>query len=398
MPVKFVIHIWALAAEAPIVSGGDKIFMECARHWAATHRVILHTSQRGAEMCHQHGLQHVEIHTLPVARFRALGLAAYYIAGVVLGCLHALRLRFDADDRHVIYSASDFWPDVLPALTLRLRWKTARWVAGFFFLAPSPFGKAAEAEYRGGSQPVSLRSLLYFFTQRMVYPLMKRWADFWVVANQLDRDLLEKDGIPQSRTLALYGGVDVREIAATPADVKISYDACFVGRLHVQKGVQWLIPIWEEVLKSLPDARLAIIGDGPLRAEIESFTSGKKLSERIRMLGYVDGVAKYAVLKSSRVFLHTPLWDTGGMAAAEGMACGLPVVAFDLPGYRHCYPRGMVMAKREDASAFASLVVQLLKDDVFYSAQRKEALDFAQSWDWGLRAKSIEQVFPTLFP
>lgn len=399
MKTVFHIHIWALAAEATGISGGDKIFIECARQWAAGgHRVTVYTNAAGERMCRSHHLHGVDLAIFATAWAERLGLAIHYFVRTVCAVGIALRLQLDPATHHIVYSASDFWPDTLPAAILRKRHPSnARWVAGCYLLAPSPVAGAGEAAYRGGKQPVSARSILYFVTQRMVLPLIRRWADFWVVSNQLDRESLERWGIPLDHSFAIYGGVNLAEVAAAQPHPTQQFEACFVGRFHVQKGAQYLVPIWTRVLREVPGARLGVIGDGPLREEIERQVRERGLQDRVFLLGYVDGPEKFSILKTARVFLHTPLWDTGGMAAAEGMACGLPVVAFDLPGYRYCYPRGMARARREDVEDFAGLVVRLLRDPSAHAALREEARQLAATWDWAERAHLIEAEFTPLF-
>jgi len=74
------------------------------------------------------------------------------------------------------------------------------------------------------------------------------------------------------------------------------------------------------------------------------------------------------------------------------MACGLPAVGFDLPGYEFCYPRGMLKAPIGDLEAFAGLVLNLLHDEDLYHQTRKDALEFVQGWDWDKRAEQILEV------
>ena len=93
-----------------------------------------------------------------------------------------------------------------------------------------------------------------------------------------------------------------------------------------------------------------------------------------------------------------PILDIGGMAAAEGMACGLPVVGFDLPGYEFCYPRGMLKVPIGDIEAFARVVLDLLQDEDLYHQARSEALEFAQEWDWDRKAQDILDSIKDLFP
>ncbi len=72
---------------------------------------------------------------------------------------------------------------------------------------------------------------------------------------------------------------------------------------------------------------------------------------------------KYKILKSSKIFLHTSIYDNSGMTAAEAMACGLPAVRFDIPALRIAYPKGMLVVPLKDSPKFAKAVLQLLEDE-----------------------------------
>src|SRR4029077_19953101 len=137
----------------------------------------------------------------------------------------------------------------------------------------------------------------YYLSQKIVYEIAKRSADYVVVANELDKRRFVRDGYPSSRVRAIYGGVDLTAINQTPAQETI-YDACFVGRLHPQKGPLELIQIWREVCRAIPRASLALIGEGPLEDQVKKSIEESGLTSNIKMLGWVEGDAKYAILKS----------------------------------------------------------------------------------------------------
>lgn len=397
MPRQRIIHIWAMATYFPGISGGDKIFLECARHWAnAGYRVVIYTNESGSDMVKSHGISNLEVILLPCMEYHEHGYFVHYVARIVKACQHAFTLLLDCRDHHLIYSASDFWQDSLPAFIQKLRYPVSKWIAGLYFFAPSPFTSQKDIEYRGGKQPVSLKSCLYYFTQKIIYPILRWKVDGIVVANELDRQILEEDGMSRDKSFAIYGGVDLKAAQSVPAQ-NLVYDGCFLGRFHVQKGVLFLIPIWKEVLKSLPNAKLLIIGEGSLKSELERQIAADHLEKNVTISNYLDGAAKFSAYKSSRVFLHTPVWDTGGMAAGEAMAAGLPVVAFNNPGYKYTYPRGMLKAERESAKDFAAKVVELLKNPQLYNEVKADAEDFIKAWDWKARADAIRDKFKHLF-
>jgi glycosyltransferase involved in cell wall biosynthesis len=108
------------------------------------------------------------------------------------------------------------------------------------------------------------------------------------------------------------------------------------------------------------------------------------------MLGFKDGKEKYAIFKDSKMILHPAIYDSGGMAAAEGMAWGLPGISFDLEALKTYYPKGMVKTKCFDKKAFADNILKLLSDTSFYEHVSKEARELIfEVWDWDKRADKI---------
>ncbi len=379
-------------ASGPGLSGGDRIFIEYARHWALRgHGVRICAGEEGMFLCNRDGLEGVEYTVCP-SRLKNAWFTLKYVERIIRGCMIALRERRDkSQGRFLVYSASDFWPDSLPALIIKRRFRDTVWAAGFYFFAPPLFRSPSDADYRGGYRPPSLRSAVYYVTQRVAYRLIRKYADYVLVCNQLDKEIFVRDGASGGRIMPVYGGVSIDEIEAVP-EQGTRYEGCFVGRLHVQKGPLELVRIWKLVCRKKSNARLALIGNGPLEEKVRKEISQRHLEDNVDVLGYVGGAEKFKILKASRVFLHTPVLDTGGMAAAEGMACGLPVVGFDLPGYRYCYPRGMLKAPVGDLQAFADLVLKLLGDGELYSRSSREALEFSREWDWGKKVDDISNA------
>jgi glycosyltransferase involved in cell wall biosynthesis len=77
------------------------------------------------------------------------------------------------------------------------------------------------------------------------------------------------------------------------------------------------------------------------------------------------------------------------MAAAEGMACGLPVVRFDIPALKVAYPKGTLVVPLRDCEKFADAAITLLDDVNLYDKVRKEALELVKSWDWNEKAACL---------
>ena len=100
--------------------------------------------------------------------------------------------------------------------------------------------------------------------------------------------------------------------------------ALFVGRLSEEKGVRTLRAAWQRLGSRIP---IEIVGDGPLRAEVEADAVRRGLSS-ISFPGYLTPDHVRAAMKGARVLVFPSEWYEGfPMTIAEAFACGVPVIA-----------------------------------------------------------------------
>jgi glycosyltransferase involved in cell wall biosynthesis len=372
------------------LSGADRIFIECAKRWVQRgHKISLITCKEGYEMCRRYGLRNIDYH-IESSRHR-LPLYLLYILRMIKGSVLALRLSFDVRNT-VIYSSSDFWPDSIPAWILKMRFKNVKWVAGFYLFVSNPFSR--DSPYKGR---LVLKGLFYYLSQMPVYGLVRRFADMVWVTSEPDRWRFIDGRLSPSKVIAVRGGVDVETPTSIPEPKEKRFDAVFIGRFHPQKGVLELIDIWDYVVQRKKDARLAIIGTGDLELEVREKIQKYSLEGNVVLFGFKDGIEKLKIFKDSKVVVHPAIYDSGGMAACEAMACGLPGVSFDLPALKTYYPKGMLKTPCFDLKRFAENTLKLLSDEELYRKMIKDALDWAREWDWDKRAEVLLKTIISLF-
>ncbi|MCL2658905.1 MAG: glycosyltransferase [Acidobacteriaceae bacterium] len=100
----------------------------------------------------------------------------------------------------------------------------------------------------------------------------------------------------------------------------------FVGRCDQPKDHATIL----RAMRDLPNAHLLLVGDGPLRRDLERLTRDLGVNDRVSFLGWRSDVA--GILKASDIYIHSTHSDGFGIAACEAMASGLPVIASDVPG------------------------------------------------------------------
>lgn len=100
------------------------------------------------------------------------------------------------------------------------------------------------------------------------------------------------------------------------------------GRLKKQKDYPTLLRAFA-MLRQRRDAELAILGEGPLRGELEHLCDMLGIAEHVRLPGFSDDVAQW--MARADLFVLSSAWEGFGNVIVEAMACGTPIVATDCP-------------------------------------------------------------------
>ncbi|MEI6315290.1 MAG: glycosyltransferase family 4 protein [Syntrophus sp. (in: bacteria)] len=128
----------------------------------------------------------------------------------------------------------------------------------------------------------------------------------------------------------LGGGVDLDLFYPSPSIPKVKNRLVFFGRLVTEKGLWTLL---EAFSLQNSAAELELVGEGPLRSEIETFLSGSPLRERVKLTDYVAPEHLRDILVRSGLAVVPSIWQEPlGLVVLEAMACGLPVVASSVGG------------------------------------------------------------------
>lgn len=388
--------------ESETMVGGYRIAIECAKRWLRWgHEVVVFTNPLGEAMISRY-IPHEELDIVVSSIPLNLGgkglqsLAAavpFYTAMSCTGLVGARKISLPA--KTIVYSVSPLWPDIFPGFYLRRRTPGSAWLVAMSMYAP-PFLRGWRAHDETGRGRPEKRAMALSLNQAVVYPLIRRSADGVYVNNELDRARAVQDGFRPERVEVIGMGVD-NSLAASPQEpAEKGYDAVFIGRLHPQKGLLEFIDVWRLFAGRHPEARLAIIGNGPLEQSLREKIKLQGLQDNVEMLGFLDGADKIAVFKASRLVVHPSLYDSGGMAVLEAMSCGLPGVGYDLPDLEVYYPKGMLKTPCYDQVAFTANIERLLAEDELYRRLAAEARAWAGQWDWDVVAERLLELMGRL--
>lgn len=316
-----------------------------------------------------------------------LGIAAGYVIRGIKASGILNNILKEGSAQTIIYSSSDLLPDSIPAISAIIRNSSLKWISGLHLIAPNPFKGFKKASTRGYSMP-SVSNIYYFLTQSIVMRFMKKYAHTVMVSNGMDMTFLIKKGFNPDKIIVTYGAVDWTAVEKSK-NRKLFYDACYVGRFHRQKGFFDLIEAWKLVCRKFPDSKIAIVGNDVNFDEVVGIVKKNGLSSNVKFLGFLNGIEKFNVMKSSKMCVFPSTYESFGMVAAEAMACGLPVVAYDLPIYKEIYPSGMFKAEIGDIDGLAKYIIELIENEELRLKMSKEVYKSSQRFDWEKTAEKI---------
>jgi glycosyltransferase involved in cell wall biosynthesis len=128
------------------------------------------------------------------------------------------------------------------------------------------------------------------------------------------RDLQEYEKLPEREA--------VRSELGLPND---AYVLGHIGRFREQKNHRFLFDVFQATLKRLPSARLLLVGDGPLRSELQRQIEQRHLSHAVVMAGDRSDVSRI-LLGAVDVFVLPSLYEGLGLVLIEAQAAGLPCI------------------------------------------------------------------------
>lgn len=175
-----------------------------------------------------------------------------------------------------------------------------------------------------------------------------------------------------------------------------------VGRLVEKKGPEFAVRAFARAAADVPDARLVIIGDGPLRARVQQLVFELGLEDRVRLDGARDHGWVTEVLRTASVFIqHSVVADDGDregtpVAVVEAGAAGVPVVATRHEGIAEVVVDGVtgLLVDEGDVEGMGRAIAELLSDPA--RARRMGASSRRRIEQFHSDADTIEQLWSVL--
>lgn len=165
-----------------------------------------------------------------------------------------------------------------------------------------------------------VKKILSLFTNRII-----------AVSESVREYALHTDLLAPELMTVIYNGIDIsrfpyREHVITADSVRASV----IGRLAPQKGHRALLQAIPAIVARYPGFSLEIVGEGPTRASLEQQVRDLHIGAYVRFIGARVVDAEY--YHSLDLVIMPSLWEGFGLVATEAQACGIPVLASNIPG------------------------------------------------------------------
>ena len=202
-----------------------------------------------------------------------------------------------------------------------------------------------------------------------------RMTDRFIAITGEIEDGLKKDGFLSEKIERIPNFIDFTVFTPVASDSKNAVKrkigvenfkiVTFSGRFIRRKGVGFLLEAWKHVSKEFPDARLLLLGDGPLLEEMKRMALELGIASSVDFRRHVNQIADF--LHATDIFVFPSLQEGLPNSLLEAMACGLPVVATRIGGIMDIVKDGEsgILVKSGDSNDLTEGLLRLLKDDEF---------------------------------
>lgn len=176
----------------------------------------------------------------------------------------------------------------------------------------------------------------------------------------------------------IYNPVDIKRFSQVKKVPHEEFVIVNVGRLEPQKNHKMLVDAFECAHRRIPNMRLKILGDGPLRSDLQNYINLKELNQWITLDGRVENVEDY--LAGADLFALSSDYEGLPLSILEAMAAGLPIVTTNVGGVSDIVTDNGKLVEKGNVDAFAAAIQQLVVNrelrDIYAENSAKNVLKY----------------------
>jgi glycosyltransferase involved in cell wall biosynthesis len=218
-------------------------------------------------------------------------------------------------------------------------------------------------------------------------------GDVVTTVSRFTYEKLRKE-LPNKKIIITGNGVDVDVFK--PIRIKReAYSIFSWGLFYKRKNFSDLILAFKKIKKELPKATLRIAGDGPERNELIRLVTELKLHNEVKFLGKIKNEKLVKEINKADVVATTSLLEGFSLTSLEAMACGKPVVAYNIGGLNEIVLNGKngILVSSQDVTSFSNAIIKLVRNRELLQKLGEQAFYFSHRYSWDIVAdKEIRAV------
>ncbi len=215
------------------------------------------------------------------------------------------------------------------------------------------------------------------------------------VISESTADDIAQRGVPRKDISIIHCGIDRQLYAHNPAVTKYEQPTIlYLGRIKKYKSIQHLIEAFAIIKKSLPEARLMVVGNGDYLDELKSLARRLKVDEHVEFPGFVSSENKVERMRRSHVAVLPSLKEGWGLTNVESNSVGTAVVAANSPGLRDSVRDGETgyLYEYGDIDQLADRLLKILTDRSLRERLERGGLNWAERFNWDTAARKFEKL------
>ena len=244
--------------------------------------------------------------------------------------------------------------------------------------------------------------------QALADRLLRRYTHGAIAVSGSTRDFLVRERfVPEQHVRLIWNGAPLDVFAPVPRERALALRRSLglpdealvfgtIGRLSAQKGHAYLLDAAARVLKTQPRARLLVVGDGDLAAELRAQAGALGIADRTVFAGHRSDVPD--LLGALDVFCISSLYEGTPLALFEAMAAGKAIVSTAVDGCREVLRQGEtgLLVAAADAAALAVALERVLGDASLRSELGSRAREASRQYDVAACVEAMQSFYDEL--
>jgi glycosyltransferase involved in cell wall biosynthesis len=227
--------------------------------------------------------------------------------------------------------------------------------------------------------------------ERFAVPVAYRHRELVTVAGSTRLEVLRHYRADPGRLRVAYSGV--APVFSPGGERSAEPLVLAVARLMPQKAVPTLVAAFARVRDAVPDARLAIVGEGPERPTVEAAVRTHGVAGAVDLVGFVREADLVGWYRQAWVVASASVREGYGLTLTEAAACGTPAVASRIPGHVDAVDDGVSGLLADGVGGLADALVRVLTDADLRDRLGRGALAHAAPFRW---ERSAQVIFDAL--